>query len=226
MSVSVLVIAAHPDDEVLGCGGAILHHTRLGHRVTTLFLADGVGSRDQSTAQALDRRRAAARKAAETLGSEAPRFLDFPDNRLDTVPLLDVVKAVETVVADVSPSLVYTHHAGDLNIDHRICHQAALTACRPMPGCEVSTICTFEVPSSTEWAFPSAGPGFQPNRYIDISGTLAAKLEALESYGEELRPFPHPRSPENVAALAKSRGAAVGVAAAEAFVIVRDVIRS
>lgn len=224
--MNVLVVAAHPDDEVLGCGGTIARHAAEGDAVEVAFLADGVTSRSPGGTNdpGRQRREDAARRAAEILGTGSPRFLGFPDNRLDDVPLLEIVRAVEAVVAEVKPDIVYTHHGGDLNVDHRIAHQAVMTACRPLPGRSERSILAFEVVSSTEWASPWLGAAFRPNRYVAIGAYLERKLEALACYGEELRPFPHPRSAENLRALAQVRGAEAGLENAEAFVIIRDIL--
>lgn len=217
----VLVVAAHPDDEALGCGGTMARLAAEGATVDVLFLADGVGARGSAPDAAGLERRGMAERAAKALGARAPAFLDFPDNRLDTVPLLDVVTAIERHSRDLRPELVLTHHAGDLNVDHRLCCQAVLTAFRPLPGQSVRAIHGFEVASSTEWAFGAAGPAFSPNLFWDIGDHFAAKLEALRIYAEEMRPFPHARSVEAVEACARWRGASVGVAAAEAFSVLR-----
>ncbi|MGQ0662592.1 MAG: PIG-L deacetylase family protein [Pseudomonadota bacterium] len=219
--MNILIVAAHPDDEALGCGGTIARHAAAGERVDILFLADGASARPGAGADEIEARRRAARAAAAALGAQPPEFLDFPDNRLDIVPLLTVVQAVEAVVGRARPAIVYTHHAGDLNIDHRIANQATLTACRPLPGATVRAIYSFEVLSSTEWA--SHLTGFWPTRYVDIGSHLEAKMAALRLYRAEMRPFPHPRSFEAVAALAKLRGTAVGLAAAEAFMTIREI---
>lgn len=226
MSTRVLVVAAHPDDEVLGCGGTIARHRADSDEVTTLFLADGVGARDESTGGATDLtiRRAAGNAAADALGTAPPIYLDFPDNRLDTVALLDLVQAIERVATEFRPDRVYTHHSGDLNIDHRICHQAVLTAFRPMPGQTVRAIFGFEVPSSTEWAFGGQETVFQPRHFVDISSFMAAKVAALRCYEMEMRPFPHPRSERMIEALAGWRGAIAGCEAAEAFTVIRQIV--
>lgn len=220
---SILVVVAHPDDEILGVGGTIAQHSANGDEVRVLFLTNGVGARDASDSD-VERRATAARRAAEIVGARSLRFLDFPDNRLDDVPLLDVVKAVERSIAETQPETIYTHHLGDLNIDHAICHRAVLTACRPIPGFPINRILACEIPSSTEWAFPSRD-AFIPTRFVDIAEVLEIKRRALEAYAEEMRPFPHPRSYEAVEALARWRGATVGVVAAEAFEVVREVVR-
>jgi LmbE family N-acetylglucosaminyl deacetylase len=223
MSQKILIIAAHPDDEVLGCGGTIAAQTSQGNSVQVMFLADGVSSRGGKASTELQRRHHAAHTAAELLGIESVSFADFPDNQLDTVPLLRVVQRIEDRITQYQPDTILTHHAGDVNIDHQRVHQAVITACRPQPGYPVKTLLFFEVPSSTEWQPPGSAAAFLPNWFIDISDTLERKLEALAAYGEELRDFPHPRSVEAVEALARWRGATVGVRAAEAFVLGRRI---
>lgn len=221
---TVLVIAAHADDEILGCGGTIAKHVSEGDIVHILFLSDGVSSRDKGNDTALDERKAMAVAAGKLLGTKPPIFLDFPDNRLDTVPLLEIVKKVETMVSETKPEIVYTHSNSDLNIDHRITHQATLTACRPVPGSSVRGIFAFEVRSSTEWGEVSVSSGFRPTRFVDISGYKAEKRKALECYSAELRDFPHPRSFEAIEALSIVRGSTVSVSAAEAFEVIHEII--
>ena len=219
-----MIIAAHSDDETLGCGGTIAALTAEGWNVHAVFLTDGVGARATSpNNNSYDQRRSAAHAAAKTLGIRSVTQLDFPDNQLDTVPILEVIQALEPVIADLEPQTIYTHIAEDLNIDHRICHQAVLTACRPQPGQSVCSIYGFEIPSSTEWAFSASG--IHPNFFVDISKHLQIKLAALKNYETELRAFPHPRSIEGVTALAKWRGATVGLEAAEAFSVIRQIQR-
>lgn len=224
MLQTILVIAAHPDDEVLGAGGALARWAAEGADVHVAFLADGVGSREVealNTAE-LDTRRQAARQACTALGLQhAPTFDDLPDNRLDTIPLLDVTQSIEALIERLKPDTVLTHHAGDLNIDHRRVHQAVLTACRPQPGHPVRQLLFFEVASSTEWQTPGSGPTFMPNVFIDISDTMDRKRAALSAYEHEMRAWPHARSIEAVEHLARWRGASVGVAAAEAFMLGR-----
>jgi LmbE family N-acetylglucosaminyl deacetylase len=218
---SVLVVAAHPDDEALGCGGTIAGLVRSGARVNILFLADGTGARGPE-AEAARERRANAERAATILGALPPRFLDFPDNGLDSVPLLKVVQAIEAHAATLRSDCVFTHHLGDLNIDHRVCAEAVLTAFRPFPAQTVRSIFSFEVLSSTDWAPEPFGP-FSPNVFIDITDTLAAKQAALQVYADEMRCWPHARSFEAVTHLARSRGASVGLDAAEAFKLLRSI---
>ena len=162
-----------------------------------------------------------AEQSAKILGIKELLFKDFPDNRFDTVPLLTIVKAVEEVKEQIEPNVIYTHHQGDLNIDHQITFQAVLTACRPKKDETVREIYSFEVPSSTEWSSPVALNYFMPNVFIDITETLEKKVEALRAYQGELREYPHPRSPEAIRAIAHRWGSTVGVEAAEAFQLIR-----
>lgn len=178
MSRTVLVVIAHADDEVLGCGGTIARHVSEGDAVRVIFMADGVGSRVQNDSAELQHRNQARNAALRILGVTHWHALDFPDNRMDSLPLLDVVQALEPIVQQVQPTRVYTHHHGDLNVDHRVTHQAVMTACRPVPGSSAREILTIEVMSSTEWATPGVTP-FVPNAFMDISDYLPKKLEAL-----------------------------------------------
>jgi LmbE family N-acetylglucosaminyl deacetylase len=225
--MKIMVIAAHPDDEVLGCGGTIARLVREGHQVYIAILGEGITSRyakrdqaDQSLLQALQAR---SKKVAELLGVKDLFMYSLPDNRFDTVPLLDVVKIIEDLVANLAPDVIYTHHTGDLNVDHVIVHRAVLTATRPMQGKPVREIYAFEVPSSTEWAFQCYEPVFRPNVFVDISETLDLKVRALAQYETEVRVFPHPRSPEAITVIARRWGSVVGCDAAEAFELIRAI---
>ena len=219
---SILVVAAHPDDEVLGCGGYIANQVWSGDEVFVTFLSDGVTSRQGNLGlQEIESRRNAARLASKVLGASDVSFGDFPDNKLDAVPLLEIIKSIEAVVERVRPQIVLTHFGGDLNIDHRIVNQAVLTACRPTVDQVVKQIMFFEVSSSTEWQVPTEGEAFVPNWFEDISQTLELKVKALTMYERELREWPHPRSVKAIEHLAHWRGASCGVDAAEAFVLGR-----
>lgn len=221
-SLSIACIAAHPDDEVLFCGGSLARHARAGHRVATLILGAGLDARGQAAAAAHASLLRSAAEAARRLGAPPPRCLDFPDNQFDTVPLLSMIRAIEAFVAETKPAIVYTHHRGDLNVDHRRVHEAVLTACRPLPGAAVRRILCGETPSSTEWQAPGER-AFRPAVFHDVSATIGAKVAAMEAYAGEIRAFPHPRSGEAIRALAELRGAQSGYAAAEAFELVRAV---
>jgi LmbE family N-acetylglucosaminyl deacetylase len=225
--VKVLVIAAHPDDEVLGCGGTAARLVREGHEVHFAILGEGATSRlpqrADTDAGKITKLQQQAHAAATKVGVKNLTLHDLPDNRLDTVPLLDVVKIVESLVERLEPEVIYTHHAGDLNVDHGVIHRAVLTATRPMAGQPVRDIYAFEVASSTEWAFQRIEPAFRPNVFVDITRTIEVKIAAMECYETEARKFPHPRSPEALRALATRWGSVVGCAAAEAFELVRSV---
>ncbi len=224
--MSVLVVAAHPDDEVLGCGGTMARLADEGHAVHVLILAEGVTSRGQQrdreakTPELLQLRRC-TEAANAILGSASVKTCGLPDNRLDSIDLLDVVKLVEDEIGRHRPQLLFTHHGGDVNVDHRVAHDAVAAACRPQPGHPVRQLLFFEVASNTEWRPPGFVAGFLPNCFYDIERYLGRKLDALRAYSTEIRPFPHPRSAEAVEHLARWRGATVGHRAAEAFVVGR-----
>lgn len=224
--MKVCVVAAHPDDEVLGAGGAIARHVDAGDAITVLIMGSGLSARLESAAEIDPKDLAAlqsdARKAMDALGVSDLKLLDFPDNRFDSVNLLDLVKATETVLHDVQPEIVYTHHFGDLNIDHQLTAAAVLTACRPQPGYCVRRILAMEVPSATGWGDPSQS--FVPTVFMDIGSVLERKLRAMSLYKSELRPFPHARSLPSIEARARSWGSQVGLAAAEPFVLLRELL--
>lgn len=223
----VLVVAAHPDDEILGCGAAMARHADEGASVRVLILGEGVTSRrglsKSAQAKALKELHAVAARAGCVVGAERVTLSRFPDNRFDAVPLLEIVHAVEAEAEEFRPDLVYTHGAYDLNVDHQRTCEAVKAAFRPLPGAPCREVRHFEVPSATEWRFDRAR-SFRPDIWLDVSTTLERKLRALEVYGAEMRPFPHPRSLEYVRALAELRGSQAGAAAAEAFVLSRRVV--
>ncbi len=222
-----LVIAAHPDDEILGCGGTVARLIQEGHEVDFAILGEGMTSRYSQRAAAdadqLVKLRRQAHAAAAKVGVKSVVLHAMPDNRLDTVPLLEIVKLVEGLVDEVKPEVIYTHHNGDLNVDHGVVHRAVLTATRPVAGQTVREIYAFEVPSSTEWAFQRFEPSFRPNVFVDVSGTLETKIAAMACYETEARQFPHPRSPDALRAIAARWGSVAGCMAAEAFELVRSV---
>jgi len=223
-----LVIAAHPDDEVLGCGGTMARMVDEGWQVHVLILAEGATSRaDQRDrlqhAHELSELERCAHEAGRILGVHDVELDTFPDNRMDSVDLLDVIKRVESAVARIQPQRVLTHHVGDVNVDHGVIHHAVAAACRPLPGSCVKEVLYFEVASSTEWRHARSLPPFAPNLFVDISTTLDRKLQALEVYASEMRPFPHARSVRALEHLARWRGATIGCDAAEAFEIGRRI---
>jgi len=224
MGKTVLVIAAHPDDEVLGCGGTIANHVMQGDKVCCLVLGEGLRAREGTRGTELDRLKEEARDAARILGTAEVLFRDFPDNKFDAIPLLDIVRVIERVKSEVRPEVIYTHHRGDLNIDHRITFDATMTACRPLQNETVREIYAFECPSSTEWNSPDVEMVFLPNMFVNISGTLTQKIEALKAYRTEIREYPHPRSARGLEIIARRWGLVVGLEFVEAFSQVRRIV--
>lgn len=217
----VLVIAAHPDDEVLGAGGTMARMSE-DNEVYVLILGQGMTSRERAEKEELLKTlRENSREANKTLGVKEVFFEDFPDNMMDSVPLLDIVKVVEKYISRLKPETILTHSLADLNIDHRITHQAVITATRPQDKNPVKKILAFEVLSSTHWNF--SGRDFRPNVFFDISDTLEKKVAAMNTYSTEVRDFPHPRSERIIRALSEFRGSQAGARGAEAFELVREI---
>jgi LmbE family N-acetylglucosaminyl deacetylase len=216
-----LVVGAHPDDEVLGCGGLIARLIGEGTQVQVLVLCRATTSRTEDRVPPSQERLGEFERAMAALGVYDFHRLERPDNRLDTVPLLDLTQSIERLALDWEPDLVLTHDASDLNMDHRIAHQATITAFRPLPGRGPMRIWAFEVPGSTAWQDPGLAR-FQPTVYVDIEGQLSTKLRAMQCYASELRDPPHPRSLEGIRTLARLRGHEMGKQAGEAFHAVRE----
>ena len=226
--MTYLIIAAHPDDEVLGCGGSMAKWAKIGHEVHVLIMAEGATSRDKYRDRKfrkdeLSMLAQSANQVVNILGIKSVELMDYPDNRMDSVDLLDVVKSIEERIEKIEPEIVITHHIGDLNIDHQITHQAVITACRPKPEQTVKQILSFEIPSATDWQSSTMGNPFIPNWFEDVSDTLELKIKALEAYKSEMRDWPHTRSIKAVEYLAKWRGASVGCDAAEVFMLIRNI---
>jgi LmbE family N-acetylglucosaminyl deacetylase len=221
----ILIVAAHPDDETLGVGGTMAKLAAASHEVHVCILTEGVTARHRHVAQ----QQKCAMRACEVLGVSDVMFCGLPDQRLDALPLLDVITPIEKRVGQIRPDLVFTHFSQDANQDHRIVFQATLVATRPMPRTSVATVLCYETASSTEWAPPFPGSVFSPNLFVDISATLPVKLDAMRAYEQtfsgEMHPFPHPRSYQALEAISRRHGAASGVDAAEAFMLVRHVRR-
>jgi len=225
-SKKVLVVAAHPDDEILGCGGAMVRHAQDGDEVHVVFMADGVTSRSDNNRfeeiQVGDRY-SAAECACKIVGAQSPITLGFPDNKMDTISLLDITKVLEEVLGKLQPKIIYTHHAHDLNLDHQLTHQAVMTACRPQPNASVSRIYSFEVLSSTGWEGATIKQAFSPNYFLEITKVWKEKKAALNCYQNEMRDYPHARSIEGVESLARFRGVSAGLQLAEAFQLERSI---
>ena len=223
MKKKILIIAAHPDDEILGCGGTIAKLASEGSEVYTIILGEGVTARDEKRKGKKREKdvkclKEDAYKANAIIGVKDIFVYDFPDNRFDTVAFLDIVKVIEKVKEKIKPDIIYTHYSNDLNIDHRITYNAVLTASRPIKGNTVKEIYSFEVPSSSEWNYPCV---FNPNTFVDITGTIEKKAKGMKCYKTELRKFPHPRSSESIANTAKRWGSIAGLSYAEAFEAIR-----
>jgi LmbE family N-acetylglucosaminyl deacetylase len=214
-------VAAHSDDEALGCGGTIAKHSAEWDKVDVMFMTDGVSSRSGVGVSEVSGRHKASQQAAAIMGINSIHSLSFPDNEMDKVGLLDIVRAIEDLCRVIQPEIVYTHHHGDLNVDHRLTHQAVMTACRPMPSSNVKEIYGFEVLSSTEWNSPVSSMVFIPNCFVDITNHISQKISAVNAYLDEMREIPHSRSVKHCEVLAAHRGYTIGVRAAEAFATYR-----
>lgn len=227
---TILVVAAHPDDEILGVGGTAARHVAEGDAVYALILGEGQTSRgahrEDTGREVVDELHKNTLESAEVIGFRDVFFADFPDKRFDHVDLLDIVKAVEQRIQELQPQIVYTHYSGDLNVDHQYTARAVLTAARPIGSCSVEEIYAFETLSSTEWNFDySAQPAFCPNVFVDIAGYYQQKEQAMNCYVSELCAFPHPRSLAGMDVLSRTRGMAAGMERAEAFMLIRKTIR-
>jgi len=214
----VLVIAAHPDDELLGCGGTVALHAENGDEVTSVIVCegeslrygeDGVGQKDHIQA------------AGQVLGVKEVRTLKFPDQKLDTFTLTDIITPLEQVVEDVRPDVVYTQYGGDINRDHELLFKAMLVATRPMEE-YIEAIFAFDTASSTEWAYPRT---FVPDTWVDISTTVQKKLDAMACYESEVRDYPHPRSLQALSNRSAAWGNQCCLGHAEVYMTIRRTLR-
>ena len=217
----VLVIAPHPDDEVLGCGGTIVKYVREGSEVHLCIVTKAYPP--EWPEEEVKKRREEVLKVNEILGIKKTFFLDLPTLKLDTIPQKELNNVIIQVVNEVQPEVLYIPHKGDVNKDHRLVFDAVMVLVRPKPGSVIKKVLSYETLSETEWAAPFIENAFVPNIYVDISETLEVKLRAMSEYSSELKEYPHPRSLDAISALAKIRGASVGVRAAEAFMLVREI---
>ena len=234
--MNVLIIAAHPDDEVLGMGGTIAKHASRHDNVTIIYMATGITARRESSEQKytiknipkkiqedwqqeIEKLRRDAKKSAKLLKVKNVKFFDFPDNEMDGIHLLKVVKVIEKEIKIAKPDRIYTNHYSDLNVDHKVVYNATLAACRPS-SFPVNEIISFEVLSSTEWSYPY---NFNPNYFINVEKYVGEKIKAMKSFVSEIRKFPHPRSPENIEHTLRRWGSVSGFKAAEAFELIRRI---
>ncbi|WP_455757092.1 PIG-L deacetylase family protein [Sulfurimonas sp.] len=223
MPKKILIVAAHPDDEVLGCFGTVAKLIKSGYEAYVLLLGEGKTSRDTNKENKKDELctlNKEMKKAHDILGIKKSFVYNFADNRFDSINLLDIVKIVSKVKNEINPDIIFTHFENDLNIDHQITYKAVLTATRPMEDESVKEIYSFEILSSTEWNYPLS---FSPDTFFDISDTLDLKLKAMKEYKSELRDYPHPRSLEGIELNAKYNGMRVGKKYVEAFKSVRAI---
>ena len=222
---NILVVAAHPDDEILGCGATIAKFAKQGSKVNILIVSEGITSRDKfrdikKRHNQILKLRKSAKISAKKIGAKSINFLSFPDNRLDNVPLLEIIKNIESFIFKFKPDTIFTHSSHDLNIDHLITNKATLTACRPIPNSSIKKILTFEILSSTEY---NPNSKFKPNYFVDIDKFLKKKINSLKEYKSEMRGWPHPRSIKSVKNLAEYRGSNIGIKYAEAFELLRHI---
>jgi LmbE family N-acetylglucosaminyl deacetylase len=234
MVMNILIVVAHPDDEVLGMGGTIVKHSSNGDKISILYLTTGIASRrnpgysnkssynisskDQSSLdQEIKKLKMDALKSNKILGITDSTFENFPDNELDSIPRLKIIKVIENQIEKTNPDIVYTNHYGDLNIDHKIVYESCLTACRPIHK-KNPKLFSFGVISSMEWNYPGS---FSPNYFVNISKYMSKKIRAMKAYRNELKKFPHPRSIENIEITGKKWGSFCGKNYAESFEIIR-----
>lgn len=220
----VLVVAAHPDDEVLGCGGYIRKLADGGTDIFLSVIGEGALSRDKCSGRDVELLKEAGEVSAEILGIKKVVYHNLPDQKFDTLPILDITKIIEREIETLKPDMILTHHFGDLNRDHRIVSESVMVATRPTADCQVKKVLTFETPSSTEWNFNDPNK-FMPHIFIDVSEVIDYKIKALEAYESETRNYPHPRSPDAIVNLAKHWGIVSGLEMAEAFMLVREIIK-
>ena len=224
-SKNVLVIAAHPDDEVLGVGGTIPLIRKSGGEVTVLIVTDGSSTQYADDTKIHIHKKACMEQANEALGSTRVIQWDYPDMRLDGISHVDLNQSFEKLISEHQFDTVFVHHYGDINLDHRLIYESVLVATRPQPGQYVRNIFSYQVNSSTEWGARRQGSMFEPNYYVDITDTIETKLAAFRLYTDEIREHPHPRSEQALRDRAAVYGSEVGCNYAEAFRLILAISR-
>jgi len=221
----IFVIAAHPDDEVLGLGGTIAWFSKIRNdEVYVLFVTEGCSSQYKNNKAVIKKKKREAEKANKILGTKEIFFADLPDMRLDSLLHVQLNEVIEKGIRDIAPDIVFTHFP-DINKDHVLIFESTMVAVRPVPGFCVRSVLAYAPSSSTEWSAPLPGNLFAPNMYVDISQTLDLKLKAFKCYETEMREYPHPRSIKAISLYAEKIGVTVGLTAAESFMVIRDIAR-
>jgi len=220
--MNILVVAPHPDDEVLGCGGIIAKNVAQKHNVFVAIMTNGhIGAPELYSQDNVRTVRQEAKQAHDILGVKETFFYDFPAPRLETTPSYQISRELNSLYKNLSIDTIYLPHRGDIHKDHGVIFYAGLVAARPIDNCSVKTIYTYETLSETEWAAPFASDAFIPNVFEEITDYLSLKLNAIKSFNSQLKSFPHPRSIESIESLARNRGVVVGYPFAEAFALIR-----
>ena len=219
----ILFVVAHTDDETIGSGGTIAKHNSIGDKVFAMSFTDGISSRKKKQNKQIEQRLKASIKASKILGFKWVKNLNYPDNELDSISLIKIIKEIERVKKIIQPDIVYTHCFSDLNIDHRIVAQATLTAFRPEPNEKLKELRTFEIPSSTDFSSSKFKKLFSPNIFVSIDKFWKKKFKALKSYNYEMKKEPHSRSIKGIHNLAKIRGNQSGLKLAESFELIRKI---
>lgn len=218
MKNKVLIIAAHPDDEAIGCGGTIIKHKKNGDSIHLIFMTDGISARRATKKSKLIRNKG-LKKCLQILKPDSYQCFDFPDNEMDKFSLLKVVKEIEKFLNNIKPNIVYTHSEFDLNVDHQVVAKAVKTATRPFPEQPVKELYSFFINSSSEWNFGNGNTA--PDFYVDISDQIKDKKDLLKAYESEMRDPPHARSIDNILNTNKVCGSICGTNFAEAFKVIR-----
>lgn len=221
--MKILILVAHPDDETIGCGGTIHKHFKNKDKIFAVSFTDGVGSRNKANQKKI-RRKKQSIKVSKILGFNWINQYSLPDNSLDQIPILKIVKKIEKIKKEINPDIVYTHSKYDLNIDHRIIFQSTLTAFRPQPKDNSVEIRCMEVSSATDYGDQMNFKSFKPNLFIDIKKFWKKKQDSLAVYKEELRKYPHSRSIKAIKNLSMYRGSQVGMEMVESFEVIRKIL--
>ena len=222
---NILVLAAHADDDALGCGGTLAKLANQGCKIHATYFTDGVSSRKdkKKIKEKILNRKKHSLEASKILGIKSVKNFLYPDNKLDAVPLIKIIRNIESVINRIKPEIIFTHYENDLNVDHQIINRATITATRPKPKSKINQILLFETLSSSEWKFTNKKKNiFNPNYFVDIQKTINTKIKALKCYKDEILKWPHPRSIKGVQNLAMYRGQTVGIKFAEAFYLLRQ----